>query len=68
MSKSLYVALKEVCLFSAWHLQPESYKEDRITIQFVLCFKSLKIEVILNKEDIDLDIKRMLKSIKERAL
>lgn len=63
----VYKALKPIVTHSAWHILKDSYKADKITIFFILCLKSLKIEILLYKQNIDEDIKRMMKSVNDRG-
>lgn len=64
--KQIYRALQPIITYSAWHIKQNSYKETESTHEFTLCLKSLKIEVLLHKDNLKEDIKRMISAIKER--
>ena len=68
MNSQIYKSLKDIIMYSEWHLKHNSYIETKETIQFTLRIRSLKIEVVLRKKELKEDLKDLISSLKERNL
>ena len=68
MNFQIYKSLKDIIMYSEWHLKHNSYLETKETYQFTLRIRSLKIEVVLRKKELKEDLKDLISSIKERNL